>query len=66
MWRNMTTEIKENIKTNSVHQLKIGYKLNTSIYCLQKEIVKLLSADMQKFITDNQRVQTNYSTLIRI
>ena len=62
----MTTEIKENIKTNSVHQLKIGYKLNTSIYCLQKEIVKLLSADMQKFITDNQRVQTNYSTLIRI
>lgn len=66
MWRNMTTEIKENIKTNSVHQLKIGYKLNTSIYCLQKEIVKLLSADMQKFITDNQSVQTNYSTLIRI
>jgi len=62
----MTTEIKENIKTNSVHQLKIGYKLNTSIYCLQKEIVKLLSADMQKFITDNQSVQTNYSTLIRI
>jgi len=62
----MTTEIKENIKINSVHQLKIGYKLNTSIYCLQKEIVKLLSADMQKFITDNQSVQTNYSTLIRI